>query len=772
MNDSMIISLKTDQDLRQEEVGNKSYHLHRLYRSGYQISDGYVLKSEFFLHFCKENKIVQSQDTENQIKVGYFFEESKNILLRIYEELIQGTGAIIVRSSGLEEDGEDKSYAGIYESFTNIISFEQFLVAIKKVWSSFYSVTASAYGKNNRIKGIPILIQVMIPCDKAGVAFSRNPVNNEEEIIVEACEGSNEKIILGDVKAQKYVLPRKKTDVLGTSLVKTEELNQIKKIIIDLENMFHFPCDIEWGIQENIIYLFQVRPIVLHAHPNIYTEPCREYEECILLDRYAKPASVCYLSILDSWQKNVYLSLYQDKTSVEVSDLPLCFLQNRVYWNMKYQKKYFHDEEGSSTQKIMFEKQLNTGYISWYERIKNYCNDIASFNAQIQDADQEAQYIEILEHVMDNFCNYLGIDHFRFLGFAQVLYKRLRDQYQDKPEQLEQALKLVGDISNGNKTVQTNEELMELIVMIKENSELKTLFEESSAIEILNRLQNEKFKPLYERFMLFVNQHGHRGIDCDDLYYPHWGEAPEKIIGLMKNLLECSAYSQNETPKFDFTEELLKNKDLQLAGKYMCLRENQRYYFDMSWTLIRKLLLKISEHFIKGGILTKPQEIFHMTIQEIRDVVNMDGGYITSDVVRKRKDNFTIMGEITPVYVVKDAEEITVQITKKSKSYKCTGLSVGQVSGRVIVIQDMESLADIKEGDIAVVSTFHPSWTPILEKLSGMIMNYGNMLSHGAVVAREYGIPVVVFNGDATKIFHNGETVEINGTTGRIRTKN
>lgn len=68
-----------------------------------------------------------------------------------------------------------------------------------------------------------------------------------------------------------------------------------------------------------------------------------------------------------------------------------------------------------------------------------------------------------------------------------------------------------------------------------------------------------------------------------------------------------------------------------------------------------------------------------------------------------------------------------------------------------------------------MVDTFHPSWTPILKSVSGLIMCYGNMLSHGAVVAREYGLPVVVFNGNAFSVFQETDRVEIHGDSGRIR---
>lgn len=773
MHDSIVVNLKTGHKIKKEEVGNKSYRLHQLFRMGYCISDGYVLKPKFFDYFCKYNKICSLEHIRHQIEQGKFGNDSESVLRKIYDRLIIHTGSLIVRSSGGKEDSFEKTFAGVYESITNVNHFDLFLSAVKRVWSSAFSESAFLYSQNKALEGIPVLIQVMVPCTKSGIAFSRNPVNNEKEVVIEACAGNNENIMNNNQAAQKYILSEKNKEVLDTSLLSVQELNKIKRIVLDLESHFHFPCDLEWGLQGRKIFLFQIRPVILHAQPDIYTEPVRDYEECVLLDRYSNPASVCYLSILDSWQKNVYLSLCEDKTVAQISELPLCFLQNRVYWNMQYQKKYFHDEtDGSLAHRLMFERNLNKGYRSWYKRLGNYKKKVKEYDQQINAAKSETELVFILDNIMDNFCNYIGIDHFRFLGFAQVLYKRLNEQFQHDPKKMERVLQIVGCLSKSSQTVKVNGELAVLENMIRKHVTLKALFAEDDEITILKKLRADEYADFYRQFCLFVKRHGHRGIDCDDIYYPHWKESPEKIIKLLKNLVGCEEQSKDlNNMKFKIKSREARNKTIRLSGIYMSLRENQRYYFDLSWVLIRKLLLRLAVYYMNCEIITDTQDIFHMTIQEIKDGILLKKGYVTSEVISQRRANFYAMGAITPIYVVKDAQGIMIQTNKRCKSYKCTGLSAGAATGNIVIIRDMDTLAKIHEGDIAVVSTFHPSWTPILGKVAGMIMNYGNMLSHGAVVAREYGIPVVVFNGDAANVFHDGETVELNGTTGRVRIK-
>lgn len=84
-------------------------------------------------------------------------------------------------------------------------------------------------------------------------------------------------------------------------------------------------------------------------------------------------------------------------------------------------------------------------------------------------------------------------------------------------------------------------------------------------------------------------------------------------------------------------------------------------------------------------------------------------------------------------------------------------------------VEHIGDLNKVKQGDILIVPMFHPSWTPILSKVGGIVMNYGNILSHGAVVAREYGIPVVVFNGVAKQHLPDNCWIEVDGSAGRIR---
>ena len=175
---------------------------------------------------------------------------------------------------------------------------------------------------------------------------------------------------------------------------------------------------------------------------------------------------------------------------------------------------------------------------------------------------------------------------------------------------------------------------------------------------------------------------------------------------------------------------------------------------------------------MQRSILTETNDIFFMTIQEIRHHLQFSNYPFHVEILNERIQNYERACSTAPPYMLKNSVTVPVQKSKISKSYKAMAISGGEAAGPIRFIRGIADLSHAQKGDIGVVNTFHPSWTPILSVVSGLIMSYGNMLSHGAVIAREYGIPVVVFNADAFSVFHEDDMVRINGTAGRIHLLN
>lgn len=765
----MIINIKCNEKLDKAMVGNKGYYLNCMFRLGYTICDGYILTPEFFDTFCTFNAITDHDAKfSDEIKKGKFPGDQRDLLDNIFQKLTQEAGAVIVRSSALDEDTSSKSFAGIYESVGNISDCSDMLTAIKTVWASYYSNQTQEYHESRNIS-MPVIVQEMVPCDKAGVLFTRNPLNDEQEYVVEACLGSNDKIINNECEAERYVISKGRTSSGKKRVLSSQELKTLGHLAGKIERELGFPCDIEWGMSRGIYYLFQVRPIVFSTKADTYYH-AQDNLDCILLDRYAKPASVCYLSLLDAWQNKVYLSFYHKKRGKELEEFPLCFLYNRVYWNSRYQQKYFQDAGSSSLyKKIKFYLLVKTGYKDWYRRLNKYDKKISYYQKRLENTGEYEQLVNLLTDVIQNFCIYIGIDHYRFLGIAQILYQKLERSTKEHHIDMD-VLKIIGTRTNQSKTVQVNQEILRMAKYIRSTEECRLLFMENDENTILRELEHgEAYRVLWEELQKFLKEHGHRGIDCDDLYYPHWKEHPQSLIILLKQFL-INDLEEEEKQEVIGIENIGHRKKslIDLCGIYMCLREDQRYYFDKSWVLIRAILLKLADLFLQKNVLEEKQDIFHLTIREIIDGVIYSEYLPDKKLILKRKDYFEKACQKIPPYMLKDSFNVPVQKGKGYDSYKVLGVSSGYAVGRIKFINDMIDLADVKKGEIGVVKTFHPSWTPVLKVVSGLIMNYGNVLSHGSVVAREYNIPVVVFNGEVQNVLDEGDLVRIEGKKGRL----
>jgi len=776
----MIINISTGHELTRQETGGKAYRLWTLSCSGYNVPDGYVFLDEGFRRFCKDNDIRAGiEDMDGAIQAGAFAPDLRTALKPVFDKLSARSGAVIVRSSSVDEDGELKSFAGIYESVTGVTGFEAMLEAVKTVWRSYYSRASVQYrGHGGFLPASPVLIQEMINCDKSGVTFTQNPINQTECIITEVVRGGGQPLADGEKQAARYVESRGRLrrEGGGAGFLTLQEKRGIMRLANRLTSDLGVVCDFEWGVCGGEMYVFQVRPITGRSHADVYSGVTGDDLNCVLLDRYAAPASVCYLSLLDMWQKRVYLSYHHKKKAGADDETPLNILYNRVYWNIKYQREFFEDTgSGSWFKKIKFWRLVHTGYGHWYRRLPRYVKETKRTGVQVSRTVDAKTLIRLLNEVIDNFCGFLGVDHFRYLGIAQIMYRQLKKKADNQG--LEFPNLLVGSLTNQNKTMEANRELESLAELVRSDTDLKSFILENDTADISQTLSSgltgdggtamERLRCEWGRF---IDKHGHRGVDCDDLYYPHWREDPRPLAALLRQM--ASVENWEPVRADDDKKSRIRRKLRRLAkltGQYMRLREDQRYYFDMSWELLRAIFIKLADYYIEKGVFGCRQDIFHMTVHEIREGVLYPNTVMDPSLIRRRKECFERAGENVPPYILKCSSPVEVQKSNDSASFKGTGISKGTALAPVKIIRGLNDFSSIKPGDIGVVRTFHPSWTPVLAMVSGLIMCYGNMLSHGATLAREYHIPVVVFNGDAVSVFNDGDVIQINGETGRIR---
>jgi pyruvate,water dikinase len=198
-------------------------------------------------------------------------------------------------------------------------------------------------------------------------------------------------------------------------------------------------------------------------------------------------------------------------------------------------------------------------------------------------------------------------------------------------------------------------------------------------------------------------------------------------------------------------------------------REYPKYGMVSRYFVYKQALLEEAGRLVRAGVLREKEDVFYLTFAELHDVVRSNQGPAT--LVRERKDEFRSYQALTPPRVLTSDGECV------SGSYRRTDLppgalvglpvSGGTVEGRARVIHDVAQ-AQMDAGDILVTPYTDPSWTPVFVAIAGLVTEVGGLMTHGAVIAREYGLPAVVGVEQATRRIRDGQRIRVHGTDGYV----
>jgi pyruvate,water dikinase len=201
----------------------------------------------------------------------------------------------------------------------------------------------------------------------------------------------------------------------------------------------------------------------------------------------------------------------------------------------------------------------------------------------------------------------------------------------------------------------------------------------------------------------------------------------------------------------------------------LIFRENQRFYLDHELTRERRIFIEYGRRFLEREIIDSYMDIFFFSKEEIFAIAKGDM-FIDKDTIKKRKEEFEKYKNILPPKFLKGNIEFDDTVEKQDGLLKVAGTSSspGIATGIIRVVETIRELPEVKDNEILVTSNTDPGWTPVFSKIGGLITETGGILSHGAVVSREYSIPAVTAVSNATKIFKNGQKVKIDGNEGII----
>ena len=289
----------------------------------------------------------------------------------------------------------------------------------------------------------------------------------------------------------------------------------------------------------------------------------------------------------------------------------------------------------------------------------------------------------------------------------------------------------------------------------------------------------------------WLDKYGMRCVGEIDITRPRWSERPSTlvplILGNVKNFVPGAGerrFEQGRQEAWQREQELLERlralpegelkadetkRKIDLVRTFIGYREYPKYGMISRYFVYKQALMDEAERLVRADVLRAREDIFYLTFQELRDVVRTSR--VDEQLVDERKDAFTSYQALTPPRVLtSDGEALTGAYRRDDlPAGALAGLpvSAGTVEGRARVILDMAQ-AELEPGDILVTAHTDPSWTPLFVAIAGLVTEVGGLMTHGAVIAREYGLPAVVGVLDATRLIRDGQRIRVHGTDGYV----
>ncbi len=703
---------------------------------------------------------------------------------------------VAVRSSGSLEDLPNASFAGLYETFLFIRNFDELYAAIKKCFDSKKSDRVLDYLKTKNIKfdaeslTMSVLVQKMVDAKIAGVLFTLNPTNGrEEECYIEYCEGVGERLVSGHVTPTRAtynwiegIKISEEINLEGTILSEAH-LKHLVDLSARIQAYYGKPQDIEWALgPDDQIYILQSRPVTTFT-------PRDDKPELTNADFKdgGVSARVCTPFMYSVYREALRNSMgyYFKKINLIPNDEKIQWIHyhyGRVYWNAEAVKEGlkkipdFKEEDFDrdlGLQKDYGESGPHITPISLaaivgaipvligLNREFSDCHNMISLfreRFETQDALLKNQLTHLKKMKKTSFESWmLQVILFQLeteKNYFRTIYNNSNFQSEYKtflkklsPYQFGDEIDLMGEL-HGVSHLDVQGGLGRL-----------------KKVSDFYGFDSHTYHAAREEFLKIHYHHGPAELD---LTVPRWGENKVWVDDLVRNFFSVPAAKES---KYELTfSRIYKNLGLFKKNKFSSMTERSREF------------LRVREEM--RSYSTRAYYLLRLAILEFgrRNELSHDDTFMLDIVEVKRKllEPQTMLPDTSKRLLYYQGYRHfsppndfggTIKAMKNSLTsggLKGLGCSPGIITGRARVILDIHATGQLTKAEILVTTFTDPGWTPVLARVGGVITEVGGLLSHAAVIGREYGIPAILNLIDATKVIQDGDLIRIDGKSGVV----
>ncbi|ENB9402148.1 phosphoenolpyruvate synthase [Bacillus sp. CD3-5] len=593
-----------------------------------------------------------------------------------------------------------------------------------------------------------------------------------------------------------------------------QQILQLERIGRQIEAYFGCPQDIEWCLARNTVYIVQSRPIT-----TLYPIPAENDGENHVY------ISVGHQQMMTDAMKPLGLSFFLLTTSA-----PMRKAGGRLFVDATQQlaspasRDYLINTLGKSDPLVrdalttIIERDNFITLLPDDEKEKSVGKGVPPVSTQPEIENDPAIVTELiknseasLEELKQNMQLKSGVDVLDFiLEDIQQLKKVLFNPQSiavimagmnastwinEKMEQWlgeKNAADTLSQSVQNNITSEMGLALMDVADVIRPYQEVITYLQHVEDDSFLNELvQFKGGEEARDAILTFLNKYGMRCSGEIDITKTRWSEKPTTIIPIILNNIRDFEYGASKRKFEEGLQEALKKEEelierlqhlpdrkqkveetkqmIRNIRNFIGYREYPKYGMINRYFIYKQALLKEAEQLVQSGVIHEVDDIYYLTFEELHEVVRTKK--LNYELIHKQKNDYKLYEKLTPPRIMtSDGEIITGKYKRENlPADAIAGLPVssGVVEGRARVILNMEE-ANLEEGDILVTAFTDPGWTPLFVSIKGLVTEVGGLMTHGAVIAREYGLPAVVGVENATKLIKDGQRIRVHGTEGYI----
>jgi phosphoenolpyruvate synthase/pyruvate phosphate dikinase len=866
---SFVLGFQDIDKTKRMVVGGKGANLGELSRiDGVRVPEGFCITTEAYQRMISQTpkfhdlleqlSLLKVEDRERireiSIKIRSVIEGT--VIAKEIDEAVTrfmtklgDKNAYAVRSSATAEDLPTASFAGLQDTYLNIIGKEAILKHISKCWASLFTERAVIYrlqnGFDHRKVHLSVVVQKMVFPQAVGILFTADPVTSNRKVVsIDASFGLGEAMVSGLVNADIYkvcngkVIDKKiSTKKLAIYALKDggtkeqeieperqnrqaltdEQILQLERMGRKIEEHFGCPQDIEWCLVDDTFSIVQSRPITtLYPIPEVNDQENHVYvsvgHQQMMTDAM-KPLGISFwqltaarpmftaggrlfvdvtpmLASPDS-RNTVIHTLGQSDPLIKDALMTIVKREDLIKSspNDKQEKTPGKSNQGPSLADYKTLNDYDPAIVS--DLIKRSETSIEELKQNIQSKSGPDLMDFILEDIQQLRKSLSGPHGFGVIMTAMNASSWINEKMKEWLGENNVADTLSQSVPN-NITSEMGLALLDVADVIRPYPEVINYLQHVKDDSFLDELVKfDGGQESRDAINAYLNKYGMRCAGEIDITRPRWCEKPTTLLPMILSNIKNFEPGESKRRFEQGRQEALKKEQevldrlkqlpdgeqkaketkrmISLIRNFIGYREYPKYGMVHRYFIYKQALLKEAAQLVQANVLHEKEDIHYLTFEELREVVRTHT--LDYQIIDKRKEEYKFYERLTPPRFITSDGEIIAGAYKREHlpTEALVGLAVssGVIEGRARVILHMED-AELEDGDIVVTSFTDPGWTPLFVSIKGLVTEVGGLMTHGAVIAREYGLPAVVNVENATRLINDGQRIRVNGTEGYV----